>query len=103
MFVTRIHPSSQRLLQHRHSGRAATILPRASNPSKFDSAGLPDPSLGVLQDRIKQLRSKQQAEQSLRMRPALPQNVLMMDEVEAGEMFADAIDHGCNCVQVPFK
>lgn len=39
--------------------------------------------MGVLQDRIKQLRGKQQAEQSLRMRPALPQNVLMMDEVES--------------------
>lgn len=56
--------------------------------------------MGVLQDRIKQLRGKQQAEQSLRMRPALPQNVLMMDEVESGELPAGAIDLGCDFVQM---
>jgi hypothetical protein len=53
--------------------------------------------MGLLQDRIKQLRGKQQAEQSKRMRPALPQNVLMIDEVESGKHSASAIDHRRSC------
>jgi hypothetical protein len=37
------------------------------------------------------------------MRPALPQNVLMMDEVESGESRCSSIGHHCGCVQVALK
>lgn len=88
MFAAKIHPSSKRQVLHRGSCRAASIVPRAVNSSKFGSAGTPEPGMSLLQDRIQQLRGKQQAEQSLRKRPTLPHNVLMMDEVELGELSA---------------